>query len=217
MKIEEKNYQKWVLFFLEEYLNIIQESDLKETSRNIKVLENFIYKVKNLDMVFLIVGTMSSGKSTFLNSVIGENIAPNRETPMTLVPCSYKSSTKTKLWLSTEFIDDIIYVVSFIKNKNITNLPSDLEYLNNLYEISMLMIKVEKEELSFEEINLALKILNDVYRVALDHDIVLKVDINNLKYSNIPQIQIPFKFLEESQFDNLEFVPNLVFIGTFIQ
>ncbi len=87
MKTKEKQYQIWDLEFFNNYLVCLKELYGSELKQNILFsIENEISKIKNYEMMFLVVGTMSSGKSTFLNSLIGEILAPNRETPMTLVP-----------------------------------------------------------------------------------------------------------------------------------
>ncbi|MEN4917719.1 dynamin family protein [Achromobacter spanius] len=51
-----------------------------------KVLEEHRIKVERLDMVLAVVGTMKAGKSTTINAIVGREILPNRNRPMTALP-----------------------------------------------------------------------------------------------------------------------------------
>ncbi len=50
------------------------------------VLSNEIEKVKNLEAVFAVVGTVKAGKSTAINAIVGAEILPSRPEPMTTYP-----------------------------------------------------------------------------------------------------------------------------------
>lgn len=63
-----------------------QTFDTISTPKIIEVLEGEKYKLENLDMVLAIVGTMKSGKSTTINAIVGTEILPNRNAPMTAIP-----------------------------------------------------------------------------------------------------------------------------------
>ena len=49
-------------------------------------LYNEIEKVKNLEAIFAVVGTVKAGKSTTINAIVGAEILPNRPEPMTTYP-----------------------------------------------------------------------------------------------------------------------------------
>ena len=49
-------------------------------------LRNEIKKVKDLEAVFAVVGTVKAGKSTTINAIVGAEILPNRPEPMTTYP-----------------------------------------------------------------------------------------------------------------------------------
>ena len=49
-------------------------------------LRNEIEKVKNLEAIFAVVGTVKAGKSTTINAIVGAEILPNRPEPMTTYP-----------------------------------------------------------------------------------------------------------------------------------
>lgn len=52
----------------------------------IAVIEGEIKKLENFDVVLAVVGTMKSGKSTTINAIVGREILPNRNRPMTALP-----------------------------------------------------------------------------------------------------------------------------------
>mgnify|MGYP002407932980 CR=1 FL=1 len=45
-----------------------------------------LYKAERLEVTFVVVGTMKAGKSTTINAVVGMELLPNRNQPMTIVP-----------------------------------------------------------------------------------------------------------------------------------
>lgn len=49
-------------------------------------LENERQKLEKNEMVLAVIGTMKAGKSTTINAIVGMDILPNRETPMTTLP-----------------------------------------------------------------------------------------------------------------------------------
>jgi len=49
-------------------------------------LQNELRKITRLEMVLAIVGTMKAGKSTTINAIVGKEVLPNRNRPMTALP-----------------------------------------------------------------------------------------------------------------------------------
>jgi len=50
------------------------------------VLQSERYKVDRLEAAFVVIGTMKSGKSTTINAIVGTEVLPNRNQPMTTLP-----------------------------------------------------------------------------------------------------------------------------------
>jgi len=50
------------------------------------ILRSERYKVDRLEASFVVVGTMKAGKSTTINAIIGSEVLPNRNQPMTTLP-----------------------------------------------------------------------------------------------------------------------------------
>lgn len=55
-------------------------------AKDIEVLNGELAKLKNLEMVLAVVGTMKAGKSTTINAIVGTEVLPNRNRPMTALP-----------------------------------------------------------------------------------------------------------------------------------
>lgn len=54
--------------------------------KEIGYLEGELAKVRELKMVLAVVGTMKAGKSTTINAIVGHEVLPNRNRPMTALP-----------------------------------------------------------------------------------------------------------------------------------
>ena len=50
------------------------------------MLNSELRKITRLEMVLAIVGTMKAGKSTTINAIVGTEVLPNRNRPMTALP-----------------------------------------------------------------------------------------------------------------------------------
>lgn len=50
------------------------------------IVQGEIAKLKKFDVVLAVVGTMKAGKSTTINAIVGREILPNRNRPMTALP-----------------------------------------------------------------------------------------------------------------------------------
>ncbi|MCP2039895.1 GTPase SAR1 family protein [Neisseria sp. HSC-16F19] len=57
-----------------------------DIERKKPVIVNEIEKLKHFDVVLSVVGTMKAGKSTTINAIVGREIMPNRNRPMTALP-----------------------------------------------------------------------------------------------------------------------------------
>lgn len=50
-------------------------------------------KLNNMEMVLAVVGTMKAGKSTTINAIVGSEVLPNRNRPMTALPTRIRHKT----------------------------------------------------------------------------------------------------------------------------
>lgn len=60
--------------------------DAESLRKTLEVLDGECHKLNNLDMVLAVVGTMKAGKSTSINAIVGAEVLPNRNRPMTALP-----------------------------------------------------------------------------------------------------------------------------------
>ncbi len=65
---------------------IKQSFDEKSLVSELEVLSGESHKLESMDMVVAVVGTMKAGKSTTINAIVGSEILPNRNGPMTSIP-----------------------------------------------------------------------------------------------------------------------------------
>ena len=54
--------------------------------QRIAKLTEHVQRLESLDVVLTVVGTMKAGKSTCINAIVGREILPNRNRPMTSIP-----------------------------------------------------------------------------------------------------------------------------------
>jgi GTPase SAR1 family protein len=55
-------------------------------NRQITRLKEHLQRIASLEVVLTVVGTMKAGKSTCINAIVGREILPNRNRPMTCIP-----------------------------------------------------------------------------------------------------------------------------------
>lgn len=63
-----------------------QTFDRHSTAKQLEVISGELVKLENLDLVLAVVGTMKAGKSTTINAIVGTEVLPNRNRPMTALP-----------------------------------------------------------------------------------------------------------------------------------
>jgi hypothetical protein len=70
--------------------------DTESVKQEIVTLRGEGLKLAELEMVLAVVGTMKAGKSTTINAIVGTEILPNRNAPMTAIPTLIKHSKGQK-------------------------------------------------------------------------------------------------------------------------
>jgi len=67
--------------------NTKQESyNFTEVEESINEIDNELHKLETMETIIAVVGTMKAGKSTTINAIVGKEILPNRNDPMTTLP-----------------------------------------------------------------------------------------------------------------------------------
>lgn len=174
-----------------------------------QLLHNEVTKLKNFDVVLAVVGTMKAGKSTTINAIVGREILPNRNRPMTALPtliCHSPTHTVPKLSINptvlNTFLDDIRPFVSDVKIYdgmhedmiNLINFVKDGKKFNSSYdgEASIFEFLYQLNDL----VRLAKEIENE--QLANGKQTVSKFPFDNYKnFENLPKIEVAFKLEED--------------------
>ncbi|MFW2177914.1 MULTISPECIES: dynamin family protein [unclassified Moraxella] len=131
MNLDDINgYKKTTLQILNKQIEILQSLDgiLKQESKDKddskqgiltvekshdfqQILKNEITKLEKFDVVLAVVGTMKAGKSTTINAIVGREILPNRNRPMTALPtliCHKPNQTTPTLTINPTVINNFL-------------------------------------------------------------------------------------------------------------
>ncbi|MDR2457313.1 MAG: dynamin family protein, partial [Clostridiales Family XIII bacterium] len=179
-------------------LNITKAHDIVHN------IENEIYKLENRDMVLAVMGIMKAGKSTTINAIVGKQILPNRNLPMTTVPTLIRhkpNQHEPQLFFhNNEPVNALLTKMSEI----IQNIPSDNEKLihlktdfNEIFLTKILNSDIKTKYTGAEDIYNFLSFFNDIVRLAsvLDLDFPFK-SYDDLKA--LPIIEVEFFHLKNN-------------------
>jgi predicted GTPase len=173
---------------------------LKNLNTYRDTLKNELQKLKNLEYVIAIMGTMKSGKSMTINAIVGQEILPSREFPMTTLPTLITHDpNKTEPSINIKKIEPFNLLKKEIKSK----LNNDSSVLSSLGEIRELGEKIKNDEIEFKtdyqgqkNISQFLKEINDLMRIAKELDLeppyAEYTDVDDL-----PRIKVEFYHLKK--------------------
>jgi GTPase SAR1 family protein len=170
-----------------------------------KIINDEKQKVNEQEMVLAVIGTMKAGKSTTINAIVGSEILPNRNHPMTSLPTLIRHKIGKKepvLYFPKyqpieEMVHEIKEKLSSLKKSNqleSVELYKDEDGKKLIQSIidgsfNQFQDRYERQENIFN----FLKFLNDLIRLAIDSRIDVKIPIE--KYENIydlPIIEVEF-------------------------
>ena len=164
------------------------------------ILEDNKTKTKNLEMVLAVVGTMKAGKSTTINAIVGREILPNRNRPMTALPTRIRHVNGCKSpVLRFEKHGPIKELIAKLKQVKPADIGKEINNDENLKK-AFASLK-EKQTLADEhhgekEIFEFLAYLNDLVRLSA----ALGVDFPFEQYTSIddfPLIEVEFFSLRD--------------------
>lgn len=169
-----------------------QTFDQDSVKKRIEVLTGEKIKLEKQELVLAVVGTMKAGKSTTINAIVGVEILPNRNRPMTALPTLIRHKAGQK------------EPVLFLKNK--APLTNFIAQLNTVLENQNVDDKLLGSENSVDMIELAAKIkqkdyLQEKYAGSLKIYEFLKMLNDLVRFSVITKTQFPFA--SYSNVDNL--------------
>lgn len=180
-----------------------QTLDSESIIEAIKRLEDENYKLNNLELVIAVVGTMKAGKSTTINAIVGMEVLPNRNRPMTALPTLIRHTqgvTEPRLiFQNTAPINALATEL----NEKLKSAPKDvLKKISQNSDMQKLIEQIKKKQpcpknhKGTEAIFNFLKSLNDLVRLSTE----LEVDFPFSAYSRIeslPVIEVEFIHLSQ--------------------
>ncbi|MDN8601633.1 clamp-binding protein CrfC [Citrobacter sp. S2-9] len=166
------------------------------------MLNNELRKITRLEMVLAIVGTMKAGKSTTINAIVGTEVLPNRNRPMTALPTLIRHTPGQQepvlLFSHVAPIDTLMHTLQQrLQACDRQHLTLALEIdkdMNSLIQRIEQGEAFERHYLGAQPIFHCLKSLNDLVRLSK----ALEVDFPFSAYAaieHIPVIEVEFVHL----------------------
>ena len=148
--------------------------DKQKALKRIEELEGEQIKTARREMVLAVVGTMKAGKSTTINAIVGQEILPNRNRPMTSVPTLIRHVPgKTEPVLHREHIQPVRNLLIALQEKLATpagqQVAQTLQQTGDTRELLDILTDdgwLKNEYHGEEEIFTGLASLNDLVRLA---------------------------------------------------
>lgn len=176
--------------------------DLASTRVRIDEMRSEQGKVDQLEMVLAVVGTMKAGKSTTINAIVGAEVLPNRNRPMTALPTLIRHTpgqTVPVLRLDhTEPINALMRTLADAAARSghrgaIRGLQDDKDMLA-LMQLVKSGGKFQQQYEGADEIFVFLKSLNDLVRLAGEMGVEFPFESYS-RIEAIPVIEVEFGHL----------------------
>lgn len=178
--------------------------DTESLPKILEVLDGESHKLEHLDMVLAVVGTMKAGKSTSINAIVGAEVLPNRNRPMTALPTLIRHTPgvlKPRLvFEKVKPLNDLLAVLEkAIKSANsetLVELQRDVDMVELLLQIQR-QKPFASHHSGEEEIFHFLKGLNDLVRLCS----ALEVEFPFGAYATVdamPIIEVEFSHLKNT-------------------
>ena len=176
--------------------------DKQKALKRIEELEGEQIKTARREMVLAVVGTMKAGKSTTINAIVGQEILPNRNRPMTSVPTLIRHVPgKTEPILHLEHIQPVRNLLSTLQEKLATpagqQIAQTLQQTGDTRELLDILTDdgwLKNEYHGEEEIFTGLASLNDLVRLAAAMGTEFPFD-EYAEVQKLPVIDVEFSHL----------------------
>lgn len=147
-------------FIEKEFEGLLEILDKKYAGQNENIkkeIEKFNETVVD-EIPIVIMGTYSSGKSAFINALIGSEVLPSATTTTTAKTHRIRKSASSKIGKISFAYDEIDVIINFSESSVEVKTTSDNEFCNNLYN---LIVENSKDNSIESHIYQALKQLNE--------------------------------------------------------
>lgn len=178
--------------------------DTESLPKALEVLDGESHKLNNLDMVLAVVGTMKAGKSTSINAIVGAEVLPNRNRPMTALPTLIRHTPGVlqprlmfeKVKPLNDLLDALGQAVSKAQPETLEELASDADMAELLEQVKQQTPFASLHE-GEQGIFQFLKGLNDLVRLCF----ALEVEFPFVEYATVdamPVIEVEFSHLKNT-------------------
>lgn len=174
----------------------------------IEILRGEDIKLERLETVIAVVGTMKAGKSTTINAIVGREILPNRNAPMTAIPTLIKhckGQKQPRLIFTDKASKPVNQLIRKLrkafKDKNNQPKLEQLQLDNDLYATVEKIrdgMKVVNQALGEQLIFDFLISINDLVRIAPIFDLVFPFD-QYQEVDQLPVIEVEFAHLKNTE------------------
>ncbi|MBE0472305.1 MAG: dynamin family protein [Methyloprofundus sp.] len=181
----------------------LSKQSLDET---LSILMNEQQKLDDFEMVVAVVGTMKAGKSTVINAIVGNEVVPNRNRPMTALPTLITHSQGLRdpelEFNNNSPVNELLRKISSeLNNSKLKHVFEEHRKDRDMNEL-LLMIETGKEfgqrYSDRESIYAFLRSLNDLVRLA--KDLNLEFPFNEYRNTkNLPRIKVEFAHIKETE------------------
>ncbi|EFO0417496.1 dGTPase [Escherichia coli] len=176
--------------------------DKQKALKKIEELEGEQIKNARREMVLAVVGTMKAGKSTTINAIVGQEILPNRNRPMTSVPTLIRHVPgKTEPVLHLEHIQPVRNLLITLQQKLATPAGQQVAQIlqqtgdtRELLDILADDVWLKNEYHGEDEIFTGLASLNDLVRLAAAMGTEFPFD-EYAEVQKLPVIDVAFSHL----------------------
>lgn len=176
--------------------------DKQKALKRIEELEGEQIKTARREMVLAVVCTMKAGKSTTINAIVGQEILPNRNRPMTSVPTLIRHVPgKTEPVLHLEHIQPVRNLLITLQEKLATpagqQVAQTLQQTGDTRELLDILTDdgwLKNEYHGEEEIFTGLASLNDLVRLAAAMETEFPFD-EYAEVQKLPVIDVEFSHL----------------------
>ena len=176
--------------------------DKRKALKRIEALEGEQIKTARREMVLAVVGTMKAGKSTTINAIVGQEILPNRNRPMTSVPTLIRHVPgKTEPVLHLEHIQPVRNLLITLQEKLATpagqQVAQTLQQTGDTRELLDILaddVWLKNEYHGEDEIFTGLASLNDLVRLAAAMGTEFPFD-EYAEVQKLPVIDVAFSHL----------------------
>ncbi len=178
--------------------------DTESLPKVLEILDGENHKLEHLDMVLAVVGTMKAGKSTSINTIVGAEVLPNRNRPMTALPTLIRHTPGVlKPRLAFDKVKPLNDLMVVLKKSIKSASPQTLAELQRDADMVELLSQIQQQKpftsrhSGEEEIFHFLKGLNDLVRLCS----ALEVEFPFGAYATVdamPVIEVEFSHLKNT-------------------